>query len=288
MKTALIILTHNAGERWKETLGALDAQTLQPDHKLIIDSGSTDDTCAQAEEHAFELLRIPKEKFDHGQTRQLGAEQFPEADLLIYMTQDVILTGNKSLEILINGFKNPSVSASYGRQIPCLDATGGEKVMRAYNYPETSTLKTEDDIPEMGLHTPFCSNSFAAYRKADLLKIGGFPKTDFGEDMLVAAKLILNGNAIFYNAEATVIHSHSDTLKTAFQRGRSIGEMHKQNPWLLNAFGAAEKKSATIAMLCQTILKYHGLRQTIQFATQTQLKYLGYFLQKNLNASKLR
>ena len=99
---------------------------------------------------------------------------------------------NKSLEILINGFKNPSVSASYGRQIPCLDATGGEKVMRAYNYPETSTLKTEDDIPEMGLHTPFCSNSFAAYRKADLLKIGGFPKTDFGEDMeMIAKKLSL-------------------------------------------------------------------------------------------------
>ena len=95
------------------------------------------------------------------------------------------------------------------------------------------------DSRELGIKTTFLSDSFAAYRVQDLLKIGGFPKINICEDMYVAGRLLLAGKRIAYVAEATARHSHEPKLKDMWCRYREMGRFQKENPWIGGSFGRA-------------------------------------------------
>jgi len=237
MKTALIIPTLNGGDQWAAVVEGIDAQTLQPDRKLIIDSASTDQTVEIAKQHGFEVHTVSRETFNPGLTRQLGATLCPETEVLIYMTQDATPAEPQTFQTLTDCFLTPQIAVAYGRHRPHPDACITEQFKRQYLYPDQSQIRTADDIPAFGLKTTFCSNSFAAWRTRALEQIGGFENTPFGEDMLAAAKLILAGQAIAYCAEAEVIHSHPSTYRENFIRGRQIGKLHRHHPWLEQQFG---------------------------------------------------
>lgn len=95
------------------------------------------------------------------------------------------------------------------------------------------------DSRELGIKTTFLSDSFAAYRVQDLLKIGGFPKINICEDMYVAGRLLLAGKRIAYVAEAIARHSHEPKLKDMWCRYREMGRFQKENPWIGESFGRA-------------------------------------------------
>lgn len=74
-----------------------------------------------------EVIRteIPKEKFDHGGTRDLGAELSADADYLLFMTQDALPADSSLTERLLQGFllsegedASVPVAAVYARQLP--------------------------------------------------------------------------------------------------------------------------------------------------------------------------
>lgn len=50
---AIVIPTYNAGKDFAELLRELSYQTIQPQYQLVIDSSSTDDTKAIAQEHGW-------------------------------------------------------------------------------------------------------------------------------------------------------------------------------------------------------------------------------------------
>lgn len=57
------------------------------------------------------------------------------------------------------------------------------------------------------------------YRRSIYEKLGGFVKhTIFNEDMIFAGKLIQEGYAIAYVAEARVVHSHNYTNRQQLHR----------------------------------------------------------------------
>lgn len=221
MSFALVIPTLNAGPDWINLLRSIDLQTVQPTFKILLDCYSTDETVPLAKKHGFKIEPIDPKCFNHGLTRQKGAELCSNVDYLIYMTQDAVPASPTSFSSLLMPFGSQQVAAVYGRQLPRCKATRLEAFARHHNYPKESMLKTLSDIPTLGVQTAFCSNSFAAWRKDLLEQIGGFESTDFGEDMLAAAKLLLKGWDIAYCSEATVIHSHPMTLKQEYQIGRA-------------------------------------------------------------------
>ena len=73
-------------------------------------------------------------------------------------------------------------------------------------------------------------------------------------------EIILNGEKISYCAEAVCLHSHKDTLCALWARGCAIGEMHHDNPWLLQKFGRAEKqiRKIRLSLLPYMVIKYAG------------------------------
>ncbi len=242
MRICLIIPTYNAGRGFEGLLQELDRQSLQPETRMVVDSSSQDETRELAKKYGWQVLKISKEEFSHGGTRDMALKhilQQQSADIAIYLTQDVRMPDKDSLSCLVKAFEDPAVAAAYGRQLPNIGASIYAAVDREFNYPVQSQVKSLADTDRLGIKTAFLSDSFAAYRVSALKEIGGMPAINICEDMYVAGRMLLTGYKIAYVAEAKVNHSHEPRLCSMWQRYRDIGRFHRQNTWLRENFGSA-------------------------------------------------
>lgn len=240
-RVALVVPTLDPGPSWVEWLEAFKKQTLRPDFPLVIDSASRDSSPELSAQYGFTVLRIERHEFVHGGTRQWAIEILSDADIVVFMTQDALFCGHDSLETLVAAFDNPEIAAAYGRQLPRKNATPLEAHARLFNYPPRSRVKSLADIPELGIKTIFCSNSFAAYRRTALLDAGGFPlDLAFSEDVYAVSKLVLKGWKIAYVSESAVLHSHGYSLSEEFRRYLSVGRFYGGERWILKTFGTAK------------------------------------------------
>lgn len=282
---SIIIPTLNGGELFGEVLKSIAEQDLSEKYELLIyDSSSTDDTVARAAAYGAEVIPIRREDFDHGGTRSLAAEK-AHGDILVFMTQDAVIAESGALSALIAPLlkKDSPVDVTYGRQLPVQGATLAAAHLRIFNYPDLTVQRSYEDRRTYGLKTVFVSNSFAAYKKVKLAAIGYFQNNlIFGEDTCAVGRLLLQGAAILYVAEATVYHSHNYTLLQEFRRHFDIGVLHTTEKWLLQEYGRAEGHGASYV---QSALSYF-LRNRAWFLVpgliiRCGVKYLGYNLGKN-------
>ncbi len=239
--TALLVPTLNAGSRWTEWINALQAQTFQPSRVLVIDSSSTDKTITLALNAGFDVVPIERSEFNHGGTRRQGVGLLdPRVEFVVFMTQDAILTNRDALANLLTAFQDDMTGATYGRQLPSLDANALAYHARLFNYPDNPRTVRLTSRDTLGIKACFMSNSFAAYRVSDLRAVGGFPENVIlGEDTAVAARLLLAGKAIRYQSDACVYHSHNYASLEEFRRYFDTGVFHARERWLLEAFGGA-------------------------------------------------
>lgn len=238
MKTALCIPTLNASGTAPALIASIAAQKLQPSHILVIDSTSTDTTRELFERTGAEIYVIAPHEFNHGATRQLGVRQLAAADVIVFMTQDAVLANEMALDRLVGCFQDEAVACAYGRQLPRPGAGAIETHARLFNYPPVTYTRKLEDREMLGIKTAFLSNSFAAYRRADLIAVGGFPSgLIMGEDTYVAAKMLLAGKNIGYCADAMVFHSHAYSWAEEFRRYFDTGVLHAREPWIRQRFG---------------------------------------------------
>ncbi|MBR1807371.1 MAG: glycosyltransferase family 2 protein [Selenomonadaceae bacterium] len=282
MNCGLIIPTLNAGEQFRTLLEQICAQKL-PTRKLIVDSESTDDTVAAAKSFGLDVLTIPRKSFNHGATRQFALERLLKTsplDVIIFLTQDVLLRDENSLAALVKIFDADStVGLSYGRQLPHANATNEAKFLRAFNYPPESQLRSFDDRKIFGLKTAFASNSFAAYKISALQDVGGFPShVPLCEDMFVAAKMLMHGWKIFYAADAQVFHSHNYTAAQEFRRYVEIGKFHAQEPWIRETFGSAEGAGKKFVVMKLSALAKKNPLDCFGAIFRDAAKFFGYRL----------
>lgn len=278
MKVNVYIPTLNAGDRWAESVNMLRLQTYPINKTIIIDSGSTDHTLSQEFVHGFEVLHIDKKDFDHGGTRHMSVEKFPEADIYLFLTQDAILADELAIENLVRAFDlNPKLGMVYGRQLPHIGAKELESHLRIFNYPSHSQVRSLEDAAQYGIKTISCSNSFAAYRRSAYWEAGGFPSgTILGEDVIIAGRMLLKGWQKAYLAEAAVYHSHDYTLKEEFKRYFDIGVFHSTNAWIFEHFGRAESEGVKYLKSEMSYLFNHNKRMIPKSMLSIFCKWLGY------------
>jgi rhamnosyltransferase len=246
---------------------------------LLIDSNSGDRTIEIAQEFGVQLHSINQSTFNHGDTRNLGRYWGnEEVDILVYMTQDAIPVDASFLEELLRPFQDASIGMVYGRQLPVPGAPPLEVFPRLFNYPADSLVKSQDDLPKLGIKTFFCSDSFCAYRTKTWDKMGGFPKrVIIGEDQHIAARMIKNDYKIAYAANAQVYHSHSYTMREEFQRYFDTGAFYSEQGWILDLAGQAEGEGMRFLKAQTFYLWKIGKGYLIPYSLiLTIVKYLGY------------
>jgi len=283
-KVGLIVPTLNAGAIWPNWLQALAEQTRQPDRLLLIDSSSTDHTVALARQQGFEIRIIDKSTFNHGGTRQWGLELLHDMDVIVFLTQDAVLADAHAIENLLAAFDDPTVATAYGRQLPHKNAGQIAAHARLFNYPPQNQLRSLADSDQFGIKTVFTSNSFAAYRRDVLLRMGGFPPhTIMNEDTFVAGLMLKAGWKIAYRADAQVFHSHDYGFIDEFRRYFDIGVFHSHSLWLQHIFGGAagEGRRFVLSEILYLLKFAPGLIPSA--CLRTGLKALGYALGKRHN-----
>ncbi|CUS78026.1 glycosyltransferase family 2 protein [Candidatus Kryptobacter tengchongensis] len=281
-KFDVIILTYNSQNRILNLINSIKLQTIQPENILVIDSNSTDDTVKIAKNNGCITYVIKKEDFDHGGTRTYAAK-LSNAEFLVYLTDDVLLYDKYSLENLLVFFDDNKVAAVFGRQIPYEDTNIWGKHLRFFNYPENDYIRSYQDKKEYGIKTVFLSNSFCAYRKEALEKVGYFKeKLILGEDTYIGAKLIMAGYKIAYSSKAIVFHSHSYSIIQEFKRYVDIGIFHRTENWILKEFGAPKREGKKyIFSGIKYLVKNKKVILIPEFFIRVFFKYLGYKLGYN-------
>ncbi|MHB1606655.1 MAG: glycosyltransferase family 2 protein [Leptospirales bacterium] len=281
-KIGLVVLTLNPGPSFVDWLGSVRSQTLCPEHLLVIDSQSTDSYPERATDYGFVLHTIKQNEFGHGKTRQLALEILSDAEIVIFMTQDAVPERPDSFANLIKGMSAPDVGAAYGRQLPRIGASPIEAHARLFNYPDRSRVKSVENIQELGIKTPFLSNSFSAYKKSPLMAAGGFPPhLNFGEDVYVAARMILDGWRIAYVADATVYHSHRYSYREEWDRYLQVGRFYGKEDWIVKTFGNAKGEGLKFVLSELRYLFPRNLFLIPSSLFRTILKFVGYHVGKN-------
>ncbi|MBD2705116.1 glycosyltransferase family 2 protein [Spirosoma sp. BT702] len=239
---SVIIPTYNAASYLPSLLKSLEEQTL-PHELIILDSESSDETKAILAHNNISVHTIPKGTFNHGATRNIGTS-LAKHNVLVFLTQDALPANKYTLENIVKMLlSRDDMPMVYGRQLPYPDASTLSQFARLSNYPPESLLKTKALIPKLGIKTCNCSNSFAAYRKDKLIEHGGFPSDAIlGEEVTLAAKLILEGQILGYCGDAEVYHSHNYTIGEEFKRYFDIGVFHYEKRSLISHYTRAESE----------------------------------------------
>ncbi len=238
----VIIPTYKPKKRLLEILKRLNGQTYPVRRIILINTGeefferfiyaaSADrDYDSDKLFEKVELRHIAKEEFDHGGTRRLGVG-LSDADIFVCMTDDALPKDAHLIEELAAGLSEKGAAVCYARQLAGKNSGELERFTRAYNYPETSCVKSAEDVKRLGIKAYFCSNVCAAYRRSVYDELGGFTEhTIFNEDMIYAAGAVKKGYRIVYRASAMVYHSHRYTNAQQFRRNFDLGVSQAQHP----------------------------------------------------------
>ena len=86
---------------------------------------------------------IEAKEFSHSLTREKEAFE-SQADIVVFITQDIIIEKKDWLEKLIKPIENSEVDACYSRQI-CTN-NSMEKYTREKNYPKNSKIVSKYDL----------------------------------------------------------------------------------------------------------------------------------------------
>lgn len=232
-----------------------------------------------------EVIHIAKKDFDHGGTRQFGAEH-SDADVMIFMTQDAVPADEFLVENLVEaleaGGEVTTVAVAYARQLPKHDCHIVEQYTRQFNYPEQSRIKTKADIPVLGIKTFFCSDVCAAYRRDLFEELGGFESpVIFNEDMFFAANAISHGYGVAYAAEAKVIHSHNYTMRQQFHRNFDLAVSQKQHPEIFKQVSSEAEGMKLVKSTIAYLFKIRKPWLIFHFGMQCVGKYAGFWMGKH-------
>ncbi len=281
MSLSVVIPTYNGGERFVRLLDRLRTQTV-PFELIVVDSSSSDGTAERAEDAADIFFSIASERFDHGATRTEAAKK-AHGDIVLFLTQDAIPESDETFRYLLKAFEETDVAAAYGRQLPYEGISLFGAHLRYFNYPETSYVRDKSDIARFGIKTAFFSDSFGAYRKEKLEEIGWFaPALIVGEDMQIAARLLLAGYRIAYRSDARVYHAHNYTCMQEFARYFDTGVFHREQCRLLERFGSAEGEGMRyVRSEWRFLLSKRAYTAIPSFVCRNAMKWAGYKLGKH-------
>jgi len=208
-----------------------------------------------------------------------------QSEFVVFLTQDAIPADEFMIAELIKPLQiDSNIAISYDRQLPRPGAGPLERFAREFNYPAESILKTKNDIESLGLKTFFCSNTCSAVRYSIFNELDGFKnKVIVNEDMLFAAKAILQDYSVYYSAAAKVYHSHPYSLCETFGRYFNIGRFFADNKWILKRTGlksySGDMLKAGVKTFWEKRMPHYIVALLIEFTVKAIACKFGWYYQ---------
>lgn len=274
MNIEIICPLYNA-EQYLETLNKAIKSQKKVEIKKVsyVLTKSKDNTEELLNKLNLEYTRIEPKDFSHSLTREKIAMK-SEADILVFITQDIEIRNEDWLEKLVMPIINSEAEASFSRQLTKYDNL--EKYTRERNYPDTSYIVSKDDIEEMGLRTFFFSDASSAIKTEIYKKLNGYDgkKMPTNEDMYIAYKLINNGYKIKYCADSIVYHSHKFKLKELYKRYYDTGVFFNQNKYL-DKYGTNKAGGGLAVYILKRAIQERKINVLMEFFPNMLVRYVG-------------
>ncbi|MBR0092700.1 MAG: glycosyltransferase family 2 protein [Lachnospiraceae bacterium] len=286
----MIIPVYRPDEKLDAILKSLCRQVAQPRHILLLvtipekhpEEAEALVKCLAEKDARIRTFTVAESAYDHAATRNMGVRETEEgAELFLLMTQDAVPADDHLTERLAAAFADPKTAAAYARQLTGTDASVAEKCARRFNYPAESLVKTIDDLPVLGIKTFFCSNVCAMYRRDVFEKTGGFEAPAiFNEDMVYASRILHEGYAIRYQADAQVVHAHAYGLKAQFKRSFDNGASQAIRRDAFEEAPPAKEGGRYVRETIRTLLRVRQGSRIPYFVLQCAFRYAGFFFGK--------
>lgn len=232
MKIDVVCPLYSAGNLIDGFLARLNAQTGVEIQNIVFPVTATEDSDETVEKIKATAnctyFLVGKEEFSHSLTREKALMEYCQSDVVVMMSQDVVLESEDALQKLAQAV-NEEVAYAYGKQI--CKRRSIERYIRNKNYGAESYVVGQEDVERLQLGTFFASDAFSAYYRPTFVALGGYGEhMMMSEDMFYAKKVIDAGYKKAYVADAVVEHAHRYTLKELYNRYYQTGVWFANHP----------------------------------------------------------
>jgi len=196
-----------------QALAGLFSQRYRDFELLVVDSGSKDRTLEMVRRHPHRLVEIEPRAYYPGPVLNMAIEQTTSA-IVVFQNSDVVPLDPFALERLLAPFADPSVVATFARQLPRTEAHTWVRRDYAAAFPERG---------EPPAWMPY-SLPFAAMRRSAWREHPFYGDAWGSEDSEWGTWARRNGHRVQYVADSLVMHSHNYTLRQLYGRRFIEGE----------------------------------------------------------------
>lgn len=218
-------------------------------------------------------FKTTKDEFSHSLTREKMIREYAQEDIVVLLTQDVVLGDEHSIYNLVKSIASKETAYNYGRQIVKKNCI--EKYIRKKNYPLVSKVVSKAET--MTIMDYFVSDSFSAIDRNVFLEVGGYQNKNLmmNEDQLYSFYLLEKGHKKGYVSDAVVEHFHKYKLKDLRERYFQSGRFYLENPEFkdLKTSGTGFKLSLFVF---KEILIHFDLASFVLFLPNMLARYNGF------------
>ena len=232
MKYSIIVPVYNRPDEVDELLESLSNQTLKDFEVVIVEDGSVKPCKDVCDKYAgiLALHYYAKENSGPGQSRNYGAER-AQGDYVIILDSDVVLPTGYLQAIDDELRHNPS--EAFGGPDAAHDSF--TPVQKAISYSMTSFFTTGGIRGGKAKLDKFYPRSFNMGIRRDVyLKLGGFSKMRFGEDIDFSYRIVEAGYKPQLFPEAWVWHKRRTDFRKFFRQVYNSGiariNLEKRHP----------------------------------------------------------
>jgi len=250
VEISIILLTKNGDAYLEEVLEKVFAQGIKKTFEVIaIDSGSTDRTKEILAKFPIQLQEVSPATFNHGETRNLGAE-LSKGKYLVYLTQDATPLNGEWLERLVAPLREDRrIAGAFSSQRPREECHLMEKrqiLQTELTSGKAMRINIAVGNPEYERNRYsliWFSNTSSCIQKEIWEKIP-FRKLEFAEDQDWAQRVLEAGYKTVYVPDSIVIHSHHyrpvRNFRRHFEHARAMKEIFgkEEFPLFKNIFSA--------------------------------------------------
>jgi rhamnosyltransferase len=225
---SLVILTKDSLGIIERLVDALLNQNFDHDYEVIfMDNNSQDETVEYLKGTPFKnkkIIHVPDGEFSHSGTRMKGA-QTAAGKVVVFFTDDIIPIGNDFLEELTRPVVNKQAAATYGVCQVNPETSDPIDAFLHNNWWEIFPDVLEplprfywDYLtPEQRRRLCNFDNCSSCMDREVLLKIK-LPDVPYGEDMLFAKRMLLNGQKLALSKGAKFYHWHKVSFSYLLKR----------------------------------------------------------------------